>query len=121
MPIFDGGKNQANLDIAEVQKRIEVANYEKAIQTAFKEVSDALAGQATYQDELTAREQDTAASQRYFDMAQMRYRQGMDNYLNILVSQRSLYQAQKTQIATQLSMLSQQITLYKVLGGGWKS
>lgn len=120
VPIFDGGKNRANLEVAEVSKRIEIANYEKAIQQAFREVSDALAGQATYQDELSAREQDTAANQRYYDIAQLRYRQGVDNYLNLLVAQRSLYQAQQTEIATQLSSLTQKITLYKVLGGGWK-
>lgn len=120
VPIFDGGKNRANLEVAEVSKRIEIANYEKAIQQAFREVSDALAGQATYQDELNAREQDTAANQRYYDIAQLRYRQGVDNYLNLLVAQRSLYQAQQTEIATQLSALTQKITLYKVLGGGWK-
>lgn len=121
VPIFDAGKNQANLDIARVEKRIEIANYEKAIQSAFREVSDALAGEATYKDELAARIQDTAASQRYFDLAQMRYQQGVDSYLNVLVAQRSLYQAQQTQITTQLSSLSQQVSLYKVLGGGWKS
>jgi len=121
VPIFDAGKNQANLDIARVEKRIEVANYEKAIQTAFREVSDALAGQATYRDELTAREQDADANQRYYDLAQARYQEGMDSYLNLLVAQRSLYQAQQTKISTQLSTLAQQIALYKVLGGGWKS
>lgn len=121
VPIFDAGKNQANLDIARVEKRIEIANYEKAIQSAFREVSDALAGQTTYRDELAAREQDTAANQRYFDMAQLRYQQGVDNYLNVLIAQRSLYQAQQTQISTQLSSLSLQVSLYKVLGGGWKS
>lgn len=120
VPIFDGGKNRANLDVAEVSKRIEVANYEKAIQQAFKEVSDALAGQVTYTDELTARQQDTAANQRYYHLAQMRYRQGVDNYLNVLVAQRSLYGAQQSQISTRLNALTQQITLYKVLGGGWK-
>lgn len=121
VPIFDAGKNLANLDIARVEKRIEIANYEKAIQSAFREVSDALTGETTYRDELAARTQDTAANQRYFDLAQMRYQQGVDSYLNVLVAQRSLYQAQQTQITTQLSSLSQQVSLYKVLGGGWKS
>ncbi|WJY15123.1 efflux transporter outer membrane subunit [Pectobacteriaceae bacterium CE90] len=121
VPIFDGGKNRANLDIAKVSKRIDVANYEKTIQTAFKEVSDALAGRATYQDELTARIQDTNANQRNYDLSQMRFRAGVDNYLNVLVAQRSLYQAQQSQITTRLNELNQQITLYKVLGGGWKA
>ncbi|QWA13231.1 efflux transporter outer membrane subunit [Sodalis ligni] len=120
VPIFDGGVNRANLDIAKTEQKIEVANYEKTIQTAFKEVSDALAGQATYQDELNARALDTAANQRNYDTSGMRYRQGVDNYLNVLVAQRSLYAAQQSQINTQLGLLEQQITLYKVLGGGWK-
>jgi multidrug efflux system outer membrane protein len=120
LPIFDGGVNQANLDIADAEQKIEVANYEKTIQTAFKEVSDALAGQLTYQQELTSRILDTAANQRNYDASDMRYRQGVDNYLDVLVAQRSLYAAQQSQISTQLGLLEQQITFYKVLGGGWK-
>jgi multidrug efflux system outer membrane protein len=121
LPIFDGGVNSANLDIAHLQKRIEIADYEKSIQTAFKEVGDALAGQDTYKDELTAREQDEQANQRNYDFAHIRYQQGVDNYLNVLVAQRSLYAAQQSLITTQLGRLNQQITLYKALGGGWKS
>ncbi len=113
--------NSANLDIAHLQKRIEIADYEKSIQTAFKEVGDALAGQDTYKDELTAREQDEQANQRNYDFAHIRYQQGVDNYLNVLVAQRSLYAAQQSLITTQLGRLNQQITLYKALGGGWKS
>lgn len=121
LPIFDGGVNSANLNIAHLQKRIEIADYEKTIQTAFKEVGDALAGQNTYKDELAARLQDEQANQKNYDFAHIRYQQGVDNYLNVLVAQRSLYAAQKSLITTQLGQLNQQITLYKVLGGGWKS
>uniref|UniRef100_UPI00403F15C3 TolC family protein n=1 Tax=Erwinia sp. E_sp_W01_6 TaxID=3039408 RepID=UPI00403F15C3 len=117
LPIFDGGVNSANLDIAHLQKRIEIADYEKAIQTAFKEVGDALAGQDTYKEELTARELDEKANQRNYDFAHIRYQQGVDNYLNVLVAQRSLYTAQQSLITTQLGRLNQQITLYKALGG----
>ncbi|MCG8708289.1 efflux transporter outer membrane subunit [Brenneria sp. 4F2] len=120
VPIFDGGVNQANLDIARIAQRSDVAAYEKAIQQAFKEVADALAGQETYRDELSARRLDTAASQRYYDLAALRFRQGVDNHLNVLVAQRSLYTAQQSQITTRMNMLNQQITLYKALGGGWK-
>jgi len=121
LPIFDGGVNSANLDIAKLQKRIEIADYEKTIQTAFKEVGDALAGQETYQDELKARQLDEAANQRNFSFATVRYREGVDNYLNVLVAQRSLYASQQSLIATRLGQLNQQITLYKALGGGWRS
>ncbi len=120
LPIFDGGVNSANLDVAHLKKRIEVADYEKSIQTAFKEVGDALAGQDTYQDELNARRQDEQANQRNYDFAHLRYQEGVDNYLNVLVAQRSLYAAQQSLITTQLGQLNQQITLYKTLGGGWK-
>jgi len=121
LPIFNGGLNEANLAVAKAENRIEIADYEKAIQTAFKEVGDALAGQDTYQDELQAREQDAAANQRFFNDAQLRFQTGVDSYLNVLVAQRSLYTAQQALITTQLGRLNQQITLYKTLGGGWQS
>lgn len=121
LPIFRGGQNVANLNIAKLQKRIEIADYEKTIQTAFKEVGDALAGQETYKDEIYARQQDEQASQRNYDLASVRFREGVDNYLNVLVAQRTLYSAQQLLITTRLGQLTQQITLYKALGGGWKS
>ena len=121
LPIFDGGKNQANLNIAHIEKRIEIADYEKAIQTAFKEVNDALAGQDTWQDQLTALQQEVGANQRDYDYSTLRFKQGVDNYLNVLVAQRSLYSAQQSLISAHLGQLSQKITLYKALGGGWKS
>lgn len=121
LPIFRGGQNVANLKIAKLQKRIEIADYEKTIQTAFKEVGDALAGQEAYKDELSARKLDEQASQRNYDLASIRYREGVDNYLNVLVAQRSLYSSQQLLITTRLGQLTQQIMLYKALGGGWKS
>jgi multidrug efflux system outer membrane protein len=120
IPIFDGGVNQANLDIAEAEKKIEIATYEKAIQTAFKEVSDGLAGEATYKDEVLARQQNLDANQRNYDLAVKRYQSGVDSYLNVLVAQRSLYTAQQSMISSRLGQLNQSITLYKALGGGWK-
>ncbi len=121
LPIFDGGVNEANLDIAKIEKRIEIANYEKAIQTAFKDVNDALAGQDTWQNQLTALQKEVAATQRDYDYSELRYKQGIDNYLNVLVAQRSLYTAQQALIAAHLGQLNQKITLYEALGGGWKS
>lgn len=121
LPIFRGGQNVANLNIAKLQKRIEIADYEKTIQTAFKEVGDALAGQETYKDEILTRKLDEQASQRNYDLASIRYREGVDNYLNVLVAQRSLYRSQQLLITTRLGQLTQQIMLYKALGGGWKS
>lgn len=120
LPIFDGGRNRANLDIAELSKLVEVANYEKAIQQAFREVNDSLIGQSTYARELEARKKDTAANQLNYNLANMRYQHGVDSFLDSLVAQRSLYAAQQTQIGTQLAMLNQEVTFYKVLGGGWR-
>lgn len=120
LPIFDGGKNRANLDVAKISKKIEVADYEKAIQQAFKEVSDALAGTETYAQELDSRQQDMDANQRYFMLAQQRYASGLDNYLDVLTAQRSYYSARQSYIDVLSDSLSQKISLYKVLGGGWQ-
>ncbi len=119
LPIFDGGVNQANLNIAKLEKRVDIANYEKTIQTAFQEVNDQLAGEDTWADQLKALTQEADAGQRDYRYAQLRYRQGVDDYLNVLVAQRSWYTAQQSQIAAHLGQLTQKITLYKVLGGGW--
>ncbi|MFZ4835490.1 efflux transporter outer membrane subunit [Rouxiella sp. Mn2063] len=120
VPIFDGGVNLANLHIAKDTKKIEIANYEKAIQTAFQEVSDGLAGEATYNDQLTSIQQEEDANQRNYSLAQLRFTSGVDNYLTVLVAQRSLYSAQQTLITTKLGQLNQDINLFKALGGGWK-
>ena len=121
VPLFDGGVNQANLDIAHIEKRIDVANYEKAIQTAFREVNDALAGQDTWQAQRVAVSQEVAADQRNYNDATLRFNHGVDSYLNVLVAQRTLYASQQAQITAQLGQLNQKVTLYKALGGGWKS
>ena len=119
LPIFTGGQNRADLDSAKIGQRIEVANYEKAIQTAFREVSDALAGNSAYAAEITERTALIAAQQRRFELATARYRQGEDSYLNVLSAQQDLYNAQQGQLAAQYNKLASQIALYKALGGGW--
>lgn len=118
VPIFDGGSNKANLKVAEVDRDIAVVQYEKAIQTAFREVADALALQGTIDDQLVAQQALTDATSTSYDLSQVRYDKGVDNYLNVLDSQRSLYSAQQNLITTRLSRLANQVTLYKVLGGG---
>ena len=120
VPIFDGGKNLASLDAAKVSKRIEVATYEKTIQTAFREVADALAGKASYEKQVGAQEALVAAESKRYTLANARYRQGVDNYLNVLSAQQDLYSAQQALIQSRFSRLSSLITLYKALGGGWK-
>ena len=120
LPLFEGGKNKATLDLAKVTARSDVAAYEKAIQVAFQEVSDALVGKETYQQEVGLRAADVATNQRYYTLAQRRYQEGVDGYLDVLTAQRSLYSAQQTYLTVLSSSLTQQVTLYKVLGGGWR-
>lgn len=119
MPIFAGGSLWAGLDVAKVRKNIQIATYEQTIQTAFREVADALAGQGTYRTQIVAQQQLVAAYQRAYDLSRQRFDQGVDDYLSVLDSQRSLFAAQQVLVETRLSRLSNLVTLYQVLGGGW--
>ncbi|WP_430230855.1 efflux transporter outer membrane subunit [Paraburkholderia tropica] len=121
MPIFDYGSNKASLDVAKIEKDIDVADYEKAIQTAFKEVANALAGRATYVDQVAADRDYVTSAQDYYDLAQARFKTGTDSFLTLLTAQRTLYTAQEQLVTDQLAKLSNQVTLYKVLGGGWSA
>ncbi len=118
-PIFDAGRNQANLDVAKVNKDIAIAQYEKAIQTAFREVSDSLAGRATLGEQLRAQTAQTNAAQVSFKLADLRYRNGAASYLDVLDAQRSLFSAQQALVQVQALQAQNLMTLYKVLGGGW--
>jgi multidrug efflux system outer membrane protein len=119
LPIFNAGSNFANLDAAQVQKNIAVAQYEKAIQTAFQEVADGLAARGTYDAQINALERDTYATQRTLDLSTLRYRNGVDSYLSVLTAQTSLYSAQQTLISARLDRLTNLVNLYQYLGGGW--
>ena len=118
LPIFDAGSNRANLKVAEVDRDIAVAQYEKAIQTAFREVADALAQRGTIDDQVTAQQSLTDATSESYRLSQARYEKGVDSYLQVLDSQRSLYSAQQNLISARLARLANLVTLYKVLGGG---
>ncbi|WP_426955467.1 efflux transporter outer membrane subunit [Muricoccus radiodurans] len=120
VPIFTGGINQANLDYARLQTRIEVSNYEKAIQTAFREVADALAARGTFDDQVEAQRRLADAYADSYRLSELRFRSGVDSYLAVLDSQRSLYGAQQALITLRQERLSSLVTLYKVLGGGWR-
>ncbi|SEA13258.1 efflux transporter outer membrane subunit [Paraburkholderia sartisoli] len=119
LPIFEGGANKANLDLANVQKNIQIAQYEKAIQTAFREVADGLAARGTFDQEIAARERNTFAEQRRFDLSDLRYKNGVDSYLSVLTAQTDLYAAQQTLINARLQRLTNLVDLYQFLGGGW--
>jgi len=119
VPIFSAGSNLANLDLAHIQKNIAIAQYEKAIQTAFQEVADGLAARGTYDAQITALEHNTYANQRTLDLSTLRYKSGVDSYLTVLTAQTGLYTAQQTLITTRLARLTSLVNLYSDLGGGW--
>jgi multidrug efflux system outer membrane protein len=120
VPIFNGGALRANLDVATIRKDIGVAQYEKAIQVAFREVSDGLAARGTYDQQLGSLERYTAAQRRRLELADFRYRNGADTYLNVLTAQTDLYNAQLALVTTRLQRLTNLVDLYRSLGGGWQ-
>jgi len=119
VPIFSGGALQASLDVAKIQKDIGIAQYEKAIQTAFREVADGLAARGTYDEQLSSLERYTAAQRRRLELADFRYRNGADTYLNVLTAQTDFYSAQLALVSTRLQRLTSLVDLYRSLGGGW--
>ena len=118
LPIFSGGANIAGLDSAKAGRDIAVANYEKAVQTAFREVSDGLAVQSTIQDRVGSQERLVAAANDTVRLSQARYGAGIDSSLAVLDAQRTLYTSQKTLIVARLARETNLATLYKALGGG---
>lgn len=120
VPLFTGGRNTANLDAAEVRKKIEVARYEQAIQVAFREVADALVARATYDDQLEAQAARAAAEQKRFEISETRYRNGIESYLAVLAAQQDLYATQQQLIEVRLQRLTNLAQLYTALGGGWR-
>lgn len=119
IPIFNAGSLRASLDYSKIQKEINVATYEKSIQTAFQEVSDGLAARATYNQQLQAQRDFVSANQDYYRLAERRYRIGVDSNLTFLDAQRQLFAAQQTLITDRPAQLTSEVTLYKALGGGW--
>lgn len=119
LPIFEGGRNRANLRVSQVDRDIAQAQYEKAIQSAFREVADGLAQRGTLDEQLAAQTALVEASTDNHRLSDARYRRGIDSFLNVLDAQRSLYAAQQNLITLRLTKNSNHVTLYKALGGGW--
>ncbi|PYE75827.1 multidrug efflux system outer membrane protein [Xylophilus ampelinus] len=119
LPIFDAGRNRAGLASATAGRDIAVAQYEKSIQTAFREVADALAGRATLGEQLRAQQAQARAESIRLNLSDLRYKNGVSSYLDLLDAQRSLFTAQQLAVQTRLLQLQNQVTLYRVLGGGW--
>jgi len=121
LPIFAGGANVANLDLSKVEKNVYIAQYEKALQSAFKEVDDALAARGTLDEQLAAQRALLEDSSESYRLADMRFRNGVDSFLPVLDAQRALYAAQLGVVNLQLLRLENMATLYKALGGGMKA
>jgi len=118
LPIFAGGANVANLNVSKANRDIAVATYEKTVQTAFREVSDALSVRATVGDRLAAQERLVVAATDSQRLSQQRRDAGLDSALTLLDSQRTLYAAQQGLITARLARATNLVTLYKTLGGG---
>lgn len=121
LPIFDGGRNRASLKVSEADRDIALAQYEKAIQSAFREVADALAERGTLGEQLRAQEALVEASSANQSLSEARFRRGVDSYLSVLDAQRSLYAAQQDLISLRQTRNSNHVNLYKALGGGWNA
>lgn len=119
LPIFDAGRNLAQLDLAWAQNKSAISEYEKAIQLAFREVADALDSNKAISDELDAERQWTVSESKRAELAELLYRNGINSYLDVLDAQRDLRAAQQSLIKTRLLQLTNRIALYKGLGGGW--
>ena len=118
MPIFDAGARRANVKVAQVDRDAAIAEYEKAIQTAFREVSDSLSLRTRLMEQQEAQEALVNALAETYRLSEARYKSGIDSYLSVLVAQRSLYGAQQVLIGLRFARLSNLVTVYKVLGGG---
>lgn len=118
VPIFDFGRNAGNLDLAKVRREIEVANYERTVQTAFREVADALAARRYLADQLTAQQRALAAQRDRAELAALRYRNGVAGYIEVLDAERELFAAEQVVVQTRRQQLSNAVDLYVALGGG---
>ena len=118
LPLFDAGRTQANLDVAEARKVQAVADYEKTIQQAFREVADTLAARTTYGEQLAAQEANLRAQQARFERVKAREQAGIASYLEVLDASREAFSAEQAMVTSRRQLLSTRVALYKALGGG---
>jgi outer membrane protein, multidrug efflux system len=118
LPLFDAGRTQANLDVAEARKVGAVADYERTIQQAFREAADALIARSTYREQLSALEANLRASQGRFERVKARQQTGIANYLEVLEANRDAFLSEQLVINARRQVLGSQVALYKALGGG---
>ncbi|MFT0211921.1 efflux transporter outer membrane subunit [Pseudomonas sp. F1_0610] len=119
VPIFTAGQLKGNLEYSKIQKDINIVQYERSIQNAFREVQDGLIARDTFQTQLEAQATLLKSTQEYYNLADRRYNEGIDNRLTLLDAQRQLFSAQQAYITTRLGQLTAQVDLYKALGGGF--
>lgn len=121
IPIFTAGRLKANLEYSEIQRDINIAAYEHSIQNAFREVADGLAARGTYDNQLQAQDELVTATTEYYELAQQRYDEGVDNYLLVLDAQRELFASRQALLTYRLQQLTSEVALYRALGGGWQA
>jgi outer membrane protein, multidrug efflux system len=119
LPIFDAGRNRANLASAQVGREVALASYERAIQSAFREVADALAGRATLGAQGQAQAAQSRAEAQRSDLTALRFKNGASSYLEVLDAQRALFASQQAELLLASQVQQNLATLYRVLGGGW--
>jgi multidrug efflux system outer membrane protein len=118
LPLFDAGRTRANVDVAKARKVQAVADYEKTVQQAFREVADTLAAVSTYGEQVIAQEASTRAQQARYERVKAREQAGIANYLEVLDASREAFSAEQALAGSRRQLLSSRVTLYKVLGGG---
>lgn len=118
LPLFDGGRNRANLSLAEARKNIAVADYERTIQTAFREVADALADRHWLTQQVTLQQSIVATQSERVRLAQLRYQNGAASFLEVLDAERAQFAAEQTLVQTRRALLASTVSLYAALGGG---
>lgn len=121
IPIFDWGTRQANIRISETDQQIALSDYEKSIQTAFREVNDALAVRENIGDRIAAQRRLVEATNTTYRLSEARFRAGIDSYLTVLDAQRASYAAEQGLLLLEQANLNNQVELYKTLGGGLKA
>ena len=119
LPIFNAGANAAGVRAARATRDIGIASYQLTVQTAFREVADALAARGTFDDEISALERFTEAQRRRLELAQLLYKNGQASYLDVLTAQTDLYDAELVLVGARLERLTNLVDLYRALGGGW--
>ena len=118
LPIFSGGALIAGLDLVDANSRAAVTAYQKTIQIAFREVSDALAGEATYQAELNANQSQEQSLKRSLELSNLRYSRGIDSYLQVQIAQINYYTVRQIALLTMFNAMVNRVQLYTALGGG---